>query len=182
MTPSLAIAFFLLLPTGVYSQVSLVESSGGIKKPGETLRLTCTVSGFSLTSNAVQWVRQPVGKGLEWMGGIWGDGSNNYNDALKSRLTITRDTSKSQVFLQLTGLQPADTSVYYCARDTVRGNRSEPARKLTVRRASLPGRAAGSSSCQHRALFAWLVFCFLQISQQFTSPCELNSIVPKVTQ
>ncbi|CAM4551968.1 unnamed protein product [Lepidochelys kempii] len=118
MTPSLAIAFLLLLPAGVYSQVSLVESGGGIKKPGETLRLTCTVSGFSLTSYDMHWVRQPAGTGLEWVGAMWRGGGTAYSDALKSRLTITRDTSKSQVFLQLTGLQPADTSVYYCARDT----------------------------------------------------------------
>ncbi|CAM2094989.1 unnamed protein product [Caretta caretta] len=84
MTRSLAIAFLLLLPAGVFSQISLVESGGGIKKPGETLSLTCTVSGFSLTSEGVQWVRQPAGNGLEWMGGIWGGESNNYNDALKS--------------------------------------------------------------------------------------------------
>ncbi|CAM2095002.1 unnamed protein product [Caretta caretta] len=118
MTPSLAIAFLLLLPAGVYSQVSLVESGGGIKKPGETLRLTCTVSGFSLTSEGVHWARQSGGKGLQWMGVIWGDGGTNYNGALKNRLTITRDTSKSQVFLQLTGLQPGDTSAYFCERDT----------------------------------------------------------------
>ncbi|CAM4645584.1 unnamed protein product [Lepidochelys olivacea] len=184
MTPSLAIAFLLLLPAGVFSQISLVESGGGIKKPGETLSLTCTVSGFSLTSEGVQWVRQPAGNGLEWMGGIWGGESNKYNDALKSRLTISRDTSKSQVFLQLTGLQPADTSVYYCARDrhTVRGNRSEPARKLTVRRASLPVRAAGSSSCQPRALSASLVVCFLRIPLKVTNPPELNPVSSQVTQ
>ncbi|XP_044840850.1 uncharacterized protein LOC123347606 [Mauremys mutica] len=138
MTPSLAIAFLLLLPAGVYSQASLVESGGGVKKPGETLRLTCTVSRFSLTSYAVQWARQPVGKGLDWLGVIWSDGSNKFNDAFKNRLTISRDTSQSQVFLQLTGLQPADTSVYHCAGHTVRGNLLQPPLKPTLQRSSLP--------------------------------------------
>uniref|UniRef100_A0A8C3I0E3 Ig-like domain-containing protein n=1 Tax=Chrysemys picta bellii TaxID=8478 RepID=A0A8C3I0E3_CHRPI len=101
---------------GVRSQIQL--SGGGLKKPGDTLRLTCTVSGFSLTSFEVHWVRQPVGKGLDWMGVIWTGGGTAYSNALKNRLTITKDNSKSQVFLQLTGLQRGDTSVYYCARDT----------------------------------------------------------------
>uniref|UniRef100_A0A674IW19 Ig-like domain-containing protein n=1 Tax=Terrapene triunguis TaxID=2587831 RepID=A0A674IW19_9SAUR len=99
-------------------QVSLVESGGGVKKPGETLTLTCAVSGFSLTSYEVHWARQPAGKGLEWMGGIWGDGGTNYNGALKNRLTFTKDNTESQVYLQLSGLQPGDTSVYFCERDT----------------------------------------------------------------
>uniref|UniRef100_A0A8C3F611 Ig-like domain-containing protein n=1 Tax=Chrysemys picta bellii TaxID=8478 RepID=A0A8C3F611_CHRPI len=97
-------------------------SGGGIKKPGETLTLTCTVSGFSLTTYEVHWVCQPAGKGLEWMGGTWGNGATAYSDALKSRLTITGDTSKSQLYLQLTGLKPEDTAHYYCARDTVKQN------------------------------------------------------------
>lgn len=98
-------------------------------KPSQTLSLTCTVSGFSLTSNAVGWVRQAPGKAPEWVGGIDNDGDTGYNPALKSRLSITRDTSKSQVSLSLSSVTTEDTAVYYCARDTVRGSQCEPRQK-----------------------------------------------------
>nr|1ZAN_H Chain H, Fab AD11 Heavy Chain [Rattus norvegicus] len=98
-------------------QVQLKESGPGLVQPSQTLSLTCTVSGFSLTNNNVNWVRQATGRGLEWMGGVWAGGATDYNSALKSRLTITRDTSKSQVFLKMHSLQSEDTATYYCARD-----------------------------------------------------------------
>ncbi|KAL1765748.1 Ig heavy chain V region M315 [Sigmodon hispidus] len=105
-------------PMCILSQVQLKESGPGLVQPSQTLSLTCTVSGFSLTSYGVHWVRQPPGKGLEYMGVIWYNGNTDYNSALKSRITITRDTSKSQVFLKLNILQTEDTAMYYCARDT----------------------------------------------------------------
>nr|3U9P_H Chain H, Monoclonal Fab Fragment Heavy Chain [Rattus norvegicus]3U9P_K Chain K, Monoclonal Fab Fragment Heavy Chain [Rattus norvegicus] len=97
-------------------EVKLQESGPSLVQPSQTLSLTCTVSGFSLTSNSVHWVRQPPGQGLEWMGGIWGDGRTDYNSALKSRLSISRDTSKSQVFLKMNSLQTDDTAIYFCTR------------------------------------------------------------------
>ncbi|KAK7801066.1 hypothetical protein U0070_006401, partial [Myodes glareolus] len=100
------------------SQIQLKESGPGLVQPSQSLSLTCTVSGFSITSYGVNWVRQPPGKGLEWMGAIWSGGSTNYNSALQSRITITRDTSKSQVFLKLNSLKTEDTAMYYCASDT----------------------------------------------------------------
>ncbi|KAK1327302.1 hypothetical protein QTO34_014182 [Cnephaeus nilssonii] len=116
----------LTAPQGVLSQVQLQESGPGLVKPSQTLSLTCTVSGFSLTSYGVHWIRQAPGKGLEWVGAIWSGGSTDYNPTLKSRLSITRDTSKSQVNLALNSLREEDTAVYYCARDTVRGSQCEP--------------------------------------------------------
>nr|3B9K_D Chain D, Fab Heavy chain [Rattus rattus]3B9K_H Chain H, Fab Heavy chain [Rattus rattus] len=95
-------------------QVRLQESGPGLVQPSQTLSLTCSVSGFSLISDSVHWVRQPPGKGLEWMGGIWADGSTEYNSALKSRLSISRDTSKSQGFLKMNSLQTDDTAIYFC--------------------------------------------------------------------
>ena len=114
---------------GVLSQVQLQESGPGLVKPSQTLSLTCTVSGFSLTSNAVHWTRQAPGKGLEWVGAIWSGGSTSYNPALKSRLSITRDTSKSQVFFKLNSVTSEDTAVYRCARHLVRGSQCEPRHK-----------------------------------------------------
>ncbi|KAL1763207.1 Ig heavy chain V region MC101 [Sigmodon hispidus] len=120
MAVLLLLLSLVTFPTCVLSQVQLKESGPGLLQPSQTLSLTCTVSRLSLTNNDVHWIRQPPGKGLEWMARIWRDGSTNYNSALQSRITISRDTSKSQVFLKLNSLQTEDTAMYYCARHTVR--------------------------------------------------------------
>uniref|UniRef100_A0ABK0LSA2 Ig-like domain-containing protein n=1 Tax=Rattus norvegicus TaxID=10116 RepID=A0ABK0LSA2_RAT len=111
-------------------QVQLKESGSGLVQPSQTLSLTCTVSGFSLTSYGVSWVRQPPEKGREWIGAIWTGGSTDYNSALKSRLSISRDTSKSQVLLKMNSLQTEDTAMYFCARNTVREVHCELAQNL----------------------------------------------------
>uniref|UniRef100_UPI0028CBC150 CB002.5 Fab Heavy Chain n=1 Tax=Homo sapiens TaxID=9606 RepID=UPI0028CBC150 len=97
-------------------QVQLQESGPRLVKPSETLSLTCTVSGGSTSSYFWNWIRQPPGKGLEWIGYIYGSGSADYNPSLKSRVTISIDTSKTQFSLKLTSVTAADTAVYYCAR------------------------------------------------------------------
>nr|7Y71_O Chain O, Fab E7 heavy chain [Homo sapiens]7Y72_O Chain O, Fab E7 heavy chain [Homo sapiens] len=97
-------------------QVQLQESGPGLVKPSETLSLTCTVSGGFIGPHYWSWVRQPPGKGLEWIGYIYISGSTNYNPSLKSRLTISVDMSKSQFSLTLSSATAADTAVYYCAR------------------------------------------------------------------
>uniref|UniRef100_A0A2I3HPT0 Ig-like domain-containing protein n=1 Tax=Nomascus leucogenys TaxID=61853 RepID=A0A2I3HPT0_NOMLE len=110
--------FFLLLVAAprVLSQVQLQESGPGLVKPSETLSLTCAVSGGSISGYYWSWIRQPPGKGLEWIGSIDSSGSKYLNPSLKSRVTMSADTSKNQFSLKLSSVTAADTAVYYCAR------------------------------------------------------------------
>nr|NDP11260.1 immunoglobulin mu heavy chain [Bos taurus] len=117
MNPLWTLLFVLSAPRGVLSQVQLRESGPGLVKPSQTLSLTCTVSGFSLSSYGVGWVRQAPGKALECLGGIGSRGSTRYNPALKSRLSITKDSSKSQVSLSLSSVTTEDTATYYCTKE-----------------------------------------------------------------
>nr|NDP08008.1 immunoglobulin mu heavy chain [Bos taurus] len=116
MNPLWTLLFVLSAPRGVLSQVQLRESGPSLVKPSQTLSLTCTVSGFSLSSYDVSWVRQAPGKSLECLGGIGAGGGTAYNPALKSRLSITKDNSKSQVSLSLSSVTAEDTATYYCAK------------------------------------------------------------------
>nr|NDP11535.1 immunoglobulin mu heavy chain [Bos taurus] len=115
MNPLWTLLFVLSAPRGVLSQVQLRESGPSLVKPSQTLSLTCTLSGFSLSSYSVGWVRQAPGKALEWLGDVWSRGNTRYNPALKSRLSITKDNSKSQVSLSLSSVTSEDTATYYCA-------------------------------------------------------------------
>nr|NDP12490.1 immunoglobulin mu heavy chain [Bos taurus] len=116
MNPLWTLLFVLSAPRGVLSQVQLRESGPSLVKPSQTLSLTCTVSGFSMSASVVIWVRQAPGKALEWVG-VMGGGRDTYlNPALKSRLSITKDNSKSQVSLSLSSVTPEDTATYYCAK------------------------------------------------------------------
>nr|NDP12754.1 immunoglobulin mu heavy chain [Bos taurus] len=119
MNPLWTLLFVLSAPRGVLSQVQLRESGPSLVKPSQTLSLTCTTSGFSLSSYDVDWVRQAPGKALEWIGNIDDNGGTCYNPALKSRLSITKDNSKSQVSLSVSSVTTEDTATYYCAKRNV---------------------------------------------------------------
>nr|NDP06874.1 immunoglobulin mu heavy chain [Bos taurus] len=116
MNPLWTLLFVLSAPRGVLSQVQLRESGPSLVKPSQTLSLTCTVSGFSLSNYGVSWVRQAPGKALECLAGISSTGNTAYTSTLKSRLLITKDDSKSQVSLSLSSVTAEDTATYYCAK------------------------------------------------------------------
>nr|NDP06745.1 immunoglobulin mu heavy chain [Bos taurus] len=125
MNPLWTLLFVLSAPRGVLSQVQLRESGPSLVKPSQTLSLTCTASGFSWGGYSVDWVRQAPGKALEYLAGLSAGGRTGYNPALKSRLSISKDSSKNQVFLSLSSVSAEDTATYYCGRGTWTGTAYE---------------------------------------------------------
>nr|ABA55011.1 anti-EBV LMP1 single chain Fv antibody E2 [synthetic construct] len=103
------------------AQVQLVQSGAEVKKPGASVKVSCKASGYTFTSYYMHWVRQAPGQGLEWMGIINpSGGSTSYAQKFQGRVTMTRDTSTSTVYMELSSLRSEDTAVYYCARVTTR--------------------------------------------------------------
>ncbi|KAL8177258.1 UNVERIFIED_CONTAM: hypothetical protein K2H54_043794 [Gekko kuhli] len=121
MEYSFALILIFISPSWVLSQVTLVESGPGTAKPGESIRLSCKVTGYSISSGYYwHWIRQPPGKGLEWVAAIHSGGSTYYAPSLRSRISISKDDGKNEFYLQMSSLTVADSATYYCARGTVR--------------------------------------------------------------
>ncbi|CAB1342240.1 unnamed protein product, partial [Coregonus sp. 'balchen'] len=85
-----------------------------VVKPGESLSVTCKVSGYSISDDSytTDWIRYPVGKAMEWIV----DSDGNSKDSFKSRLSISKDGSNNIVTLEGQRSQTEDTTVYYCVR------------------------------------------------------------------
>ncbi|KAL3053969.1 hypothetical protein OYC64_006317 [Pagothenia borchgrevinki] len=110
-----SVALLLLLAAGSCVKCEqLIQPASVTVQPGQRLTITCQVS-YSVSSYYTVWIRQPAGKGLEWIGMKYTGGSY-YKDSLKS---IDLDSSSNTVTLNGQSVQPGDSAVYYCARDTL---------------------------------------------------------------
>nr|6PIL_A Chain A, scFv-M204 antibody [Oryctolagus cuniculus]6PK8_A Chain A, scFv-M204 antibody [Oryctolagus cuniculus]6PK8_B Chain B, scFv-M204 antibody [Oryctolagus cuniculus]6PK8_C Chain C, scFv-M204 antibody [Oryctolagus cuniculus]6PK8_D Chain D, scFv-M204 antibody [Oryctolagus cuniculus]6PSC_A Chain A, scFv-M204 antibody [Oryctolagus cuniculus]6PSC_B Chain B, scFv-M204 antibody [Oryctolagus cuniculus]6PSC_C Chain C, scFv-M204 antibody [Oryctolagus cuniculus] len=93
---------------------SVEESGGRLVTPGTPLTLACTVSGFSLNTYSMFWVRQAPGKGLQWIGIISNFGVIYYATWAKGRFTISK--TSTTVDLKITSPTTEDTATYFCVR------------------------------------------------------------------
>uniref|UniRef100_A0A670K7E5 Ig-like domain-containing protein n=1 Tax=Podarcis muralis TaxID=64176 RepID=A0A670K7E5_PODMU len=109
--------FFISRLPWASSQIVLTQSGPEMKKPGESVRLTCATKGFALSSYWMNWVRQSPGKGLEWLVHYLSPSSSYYSPTIQGRFTASKDSTN--LYLQMNSLKPEDTAVYYCARHTV---------------------------------------------------------------
>ncbi|KAF4092472.1 hypothetical protein AMELA_G00021390 [Ameiurus melas] len=110
--------FILMLTQGFCSaEIRLDQSPAVVKRPGETVKISCKINGYSMTSHSIHWIRQKPGKALEWVGRM-STGNNRaiYAESLKNQFTLTEDVPASTQYLEAKSLRTEDTAVYYCAR------------------------------------------------------------------
>ncbi|KAL7378971.1 hypothetical protein ABVT39_021405 [Epinephelus coioides] len=110
-----SVALLLLLAAGCVKCEQLTQPASVTVQPGQRLTITCQVS-YSVSGYWTAWIRQPAGKGLEWIGMKF-TGASYYKDSLKNKFSISLDSSSKTVTLNGQNVQPEDTAVYYCARE-----------------------------------------------------------------
>nr|NDP17852.1 immunoglobulin gamma heavy chain [Bos taurus] len=164
MNPLWTLLFVLSAPRGALSQVQLRESGPSLVKPSQTLSLTCTASGLSISDKIVGWVRQAPGKALEWLGSMDTNANPGYNPGLKSRLSITKHSSKSQVSLSVSSVTTEDSATYYCTTVHQERKRRCPDGYNTTCNCRYSGDCGGGYDC-YRALGR---LCFKTYSKGYT--------------
>ncbi|XP_041867125.1 Ig heavy chain Mem5-like isoform X3 [Melanotaenia boesemani] len=112
-----SVALLLLMAAGSCVKCeTLTQPASMTVQPGQRLTINCQVS-YSVSSYWTAWIRQPAGKGLEWIGDAKVGETSDYKDSLKDKFSISAESSSNTVTLNGQNMQPEDTAVYYCARD-----------------------------------------------------------------
>ncbi|KAK3520162.1 hypothetical protein QTP70_017957 [Hemibagrus guttatus] len=78
---STSLLLLLLAAVHCVHCVELIQTGSTVLTPGQSLTLTCKVSGYSLTDSSycTDWIRQPAGKTLEWIGDVCYTGGTYYS-------------------------------------------------------------------------------------------------------
>uniref|UniRef100_A0A3B3DSR9 Ig-like domain-containing protein n=1 Tax=Oryzias melastigma TaxID=30732 RepID=A0A3B3DSR9_ORYME len=97
--------------TGVDS-IDLIQPDSKVVQPGQSLTISCRVSGYSLTDSSYGsgWTRQREGKPMDWTVHQW---TSYYKYSLKNKFSIDVDSSNKRVTLNGQNMQPEDTAVYF---------------------------------------------------------------------
>ncbi|XP_005866033.1 PREDICTED: immunoglobulin omega chain [Myotis brandtii] len=103
--------------TGSLSQLPEVTQAPSLSASlGATARLTCTLSsGFNVVDIRIHWYQQKPGSRPRYLLAYYSDSNKDQGPGVPSRFSGSKDASANAGLLTISGLQPEDEAVYYCA-------------------------------------------------------------------
>nr|AFM88368.1 immunoglobulin light chain [Callorhinchus milii] len=104
------LAALLLCLHGTAAAVTLTQPPSISSSPGNTVKITCTMSGGSIGNYHASWYQQkPDGAPLF----VWYE-SDTTGQGIPDRFTGSVDSSGNAMYLTISGVQPEDAADYYC--------------------------------------------------------------------
>ncbi|XP_059837305.1 immunoglobulin lambda-1 light chain-like [Hypanus sabinus] len=107
----LVLAAFVSCLLTANAEVTLTPQSPSVSAtPGRTVKITCTMSGGSISSYYRSWYMQKPGSAPVF---VWYDSSTR-GSGIPDRFTGSMDSSNNQMHLTITNAQREDAADYYC--------------------------------------------------------------------
>ncbi|XP_069476033.1 immunoglobulin lambda-like polypeptide 1 isoform X7 [Ambystoma mexicanum] len=99
-----------ILCTCAVAQISLTQEPSASVTPGQTVKLTCTRSGGSISSYYVHWYQKKPGAAPKLVMYQF----SSRPSGVPSRFSGSYDTTPNAAYLTVTGVQAEDEADYYC--------------------------------------------------------------------
>uniref|UniRef100_A0A803JFY3 Ig-like domain-containing protein n=1 Tax=Xenopus tropicalis TaxID=8364 RepID=A0A803JFY3_XENTR len=105
-------AALLLSLTSLFSLTQPVSES---VKPGETVRISCTLSGYSISDRSVYWFQQKSGNRPRYLLYFYSDSGKHQGAGVPDRFSGSKDSPNNVGYLTIRGALLEDDADYYCA-------------------------------------------------------------------
>uniref|UniRef100_A0A674JIL4 Ig-like domain-containing protein n=1 Tax=Terrapene triunguis TaxID=2587831 RepID=A0A674JIL4_9SAUR len=102
--------------TGSSSQSVVTQPPSVSVSPGNTVKLSCTLSsGTSISDYYVSWYQQKPGNSLRYLLNYYTDSDKRQGSGVPARFSGSKDTSSNAGYLTISGALAEDEADYYCA-------------------------------------------------------------------
>uniref|UniRef100_A0A8C4Y3L7 Ig-like domain-containing protein n=1 Tax=Gopherus evgoodei TaxID=1825980 RepID=A0A8C4Y3L7_9SAUR len=99
-----------------HSQPVLTQPPSASVSPGNTVKLSCTMSsGTSISDYYVSWYQQKPGNSPRYLLYYHSDSTKHQGSGVPARFSGSKDTSSNVSYLTISGALAEDEADYYCA-------------------------------------------------------------------